>query len=271
MFFSAKQLYDSGRVSGWELADFDGKDLPVSLNRIKAYVRACKKAIVDREQYAVGDECSDGAGVFKWHRPWDVVPSLAEFKAPDGEYAVGVEVEACFSDRGKSVASKVQHWKNIAIDFEGDEEMMEVTFPPTLYNKMSSKQQHFRYLKLLAKDSTWLDHNVEDCDAGFVGIHVNVSKGGQTVSYNRVEVLSYRLRELSDSDNLKYFGRQPYSYANSYGGNYVEFKLFNSTTDSKVLRRYIHIAVALADIIYGEQEITTELVRSALSTAYNKR
>lgn len=271
MFFSAKQLYDSKIVQEWELGDFDGKDLPVSLSRIKAYVRACKKAIVNREQYAVSDDCADGVDTFKWYRPWEVVPSLKEFKAPDGEYAVGIEVEACFSDRGKAVASKVQHWKNIAIDFEGAEEMMEVTFPPTLYSKMSSKQQHFRYLKLLSKDRTWLDHNDEDCDAGFVGIHVNVSKGGCDVNYRRVEALSYSLRELSDSDNLKYFGRQPYSYANSYGGNYVEFKLFNSTIDPKVLRRYIHIAVALADIIYGEQEINIDLVRSALSTAYNKR
>lgn len=271
MFFSARQLYDSSIVNQWELTDFDGKDLPVSLNRIKAYVRACKKAIVNREQYASANDYSDGVDVFKWLRPWHVVPSLAEFKAPDGEYAVGVEVEACFSDRGKAVANKVQHWKNIAIDFEGNAEMMEVTFPPTLYNKMSSKQQHFRYLKLLSKDSTWLDHNDEDCDAGFVGIHVNVSKGGCDVNYDRVGRVTDELRELSEEENLKYFGREPYSYANSYGGNYVEFKLFNSTTDSKVLRRYIHIAVALADIIYGEQEITIDLVRSALSTAYNKR
>lgn len=270
MFFSAKQLYASGVVNHYELYDFDGKDLPVSLNRVKAYVRACKKAIVEREQYVVGDECSDGGDVFKWYRPWQVVPSLKEFKAPDGEYAVGIEVEACFSDRGKAVASKVQHWKNIAIDFEGEEEMMEVTFPPTLYSKMSSKQQHFRYIKLLSKDPTWLDHNDEDCDAGFVGIHVNVSKGGCTVSSTRVGQVTNGLRELSGEENLKYFGRDPYSYANNYQGNYVEFKLFDSTTDPKVLRRYIHIAVALADIIYGEQEINIDLVRSALSTAYNK-
>lgn len=265
MFFSAKQLYASGIMSEYDLEEFDGKDLPVSLNRIKKYVRACKKAIVAREEFA---EAFGDVEVFKWWRPWEVVPSLKEFKAPDGEYAVGIEVEACFIDRGQAVAKKVQHWKNIAIDFEGNSEMMEVTFPPTLYSKMSSKQQHFRYLNLLRKEATWKDHKDED---EFVGIHVNVSKGGKTVYYYRVERLSYILRDLTHSENLKYFGREPYSYANNYGGNYVEFKLFNSTTDAKVLRRYIHIAVALADIIYGEQEITAELVRTALSTAYNKR
>lgn len=267
MFFSAKQLYESGLVSFWELDDFDGMEKRASLSRIKKYVKACKTAILNREQDV--ETANDYISVFKWYRPWDVVPELKNFKAPDGEYAIGIEVEASFTDDGRAVAKKIQHWKHVAVDFEASDDMMEVTFPPMLYNKLSSKQQPFRYLKLLRSDSTVVDHDEDD----EIGIHVNVSKGGHLPDTARTHTLGEMLRShLSGAECRKYFGRaRSYGYGHAYNRDYIEFKLFNSTTDSKVLRKYIHVAVALADIIYSDVDITEEVVLAALETAHSKR
>lgn len=275
MFFSAKQLleWDKGQAYSdlkWQLFYMDGKEeAPVTLSRVKKYVAACKKAIVERKE-EIHTDYDEYISLWKWYRPWQVIPELKNFSAPDGEYAIGIEVEMGFvsQEAASKIASKVQHWKNIALDFEGGSYPIEATFPPFLYSKLSSKCQPIRYLKLLQENSDLVEEHGNDEE---VGIHVNVSKGGSRLNGRRVDQVSNILRDLNQEENDRYFGRYPYSYANCYEGNYIEFKLFNSTTDPKVLRRYIHIAVALSAIIYGEQEITTELVLSALSTAYNKR
>lgn len=271
MFFSAKELFNANGhmfVLSYELEDFDGRNAPVTLSRVKKYVSACKKAILERETML-----DQGfIDLYKWHRPWDVVPKLREFSAPEGEYAVGIEVEMGFNSRSDAsfIAKKVQHWKYIALDYEGGDEPIEATFPPFLYNKMSSKRQPFRYLKLLTDNLDKVEeHDVDDQ----IGTHVNVSKGGAVANSNRAYQLKSILEDFNYAQNLKYFGRNPYGYCNTYGGNgkYIEFKLFNSTTDSKVLRKYIHVAVALADIIYSDVEITEEVVTAALETAHSKR
>jgi hypothetical protein len=274
MFFSAKELFNAASYMElhWQLEEFDGReDAPVTLSRVKKYVSACKKAILEREPW-LGTEEDYGVDLYKWHRPWDVVPKLREFSAPEGEYAVGIEVEMGFNTRADAsfIAKKVQHWKYIALDFEGGDEPIEATFPPFLYNKMSSKCQPFRYLKLLSDNADKVEEHSEYDE---VGTHVNVSKGGAVANTDRVYAVKSVLEGLSYDSKCKYFGRRPYGYCNTYGGNgkYIEFKLFNSTTDSKVLRKYIHVAVALADIIYGDVDITQEVVIAALETAHSKR
>lgn len=278
MFFSAKQLLAHGDRNHlrYELEDFFGEEVEVSLNKLKKYVAGCKKAIVSREKYCNSNgSCRDydnHIDLHKWIRPWQIIPKLRQFSAPAGDYGIGVELEAGFNSKSdaQAIASKVQHWRNITLDFEyGITNPIEATFPPFLYSKMSSKCQPFRYAKLLSQQ----DSGVRQHTAGEeVGCHINVSKGGViSPSYRRVYSMADILEcNLTRDEKNKYFGRQPYGYCYDEE-HYVEFKLFNSTTDSKVLRRYIHIAVALADIIYGEQEITDSLVRAALSTAYNKR
>lgn len=277
MFFSAKQLFDNmGDRLEWELADFYGKEVDVTLSRVKKYVAACKKAIVSREKYCnVKGTCSgieyNFVELHKWIRPWHVLPNLKNFSAPSGDYGIGVELEAGFvsKEAAQVMASKVQHWRNITLDWEyGINNPIEATFPPFLYSKMSSKCQPFRYAKLLAAEGSGVHHHNSGSE---IGCHINVSKGGKELNYRRVQQMASILEvDLRHSEKYKYFGRLPYGYC-YYEENYVEFKLFNSTTDVRALRRYIHMAVALADIIYGEQHITAELVRTALSTAYNKR
>lgn len=276
MFFSAKQLHDhftqhqSSNVA-WALHEFDDmgyRKEQVTLNRVKKYVRACKQGILERKTIVREDR--GHAYITKWIRPWDVVPKLRNFTAPEGEYSVGVEIEMGFNSQSDAsfIARKVSGWNNIALDYEGGRHPIEATFPPMLYSKLNSKCQPFRYLKILRDNAEKVfAHGQSAC----VGTHVNVGKGGVNPDYIRVEVMGGVLGRLNSTTYLKYFGRaRPYGYC-YHQDKYVEFKLFNSTTDSRVLRKYIHVAVALADIIYSDVEITEEIVTAALETAHSKR
>lgn len=275
MFFSAKQLHEhfinDPRANTWALGEFDGKGYyknQVTMSRVKKYVKACKQAILQRQTIVRNDE--GYAYITKWIRPWDVVPKLRNFSAPEGEYSVGVEIEMGFNSQSDAsfIANKVGGWNNIALDYEGGRNPIEATFPPMLYSKVGSKSQPFRYLKLLRENE---DKVFEHNQAANVGTHVNVGKGGVNPDYRRIDLMTNVLDRLSTGTCLKYFGRaRPYGYC-YHQDKYVEFKLFNSTTDGKKLRKYIHVAVALAEIIYGSGDITADTVTAALKAAHSKR
>ena len=54
-------------------------------------------------------------------------------------------------------------------------------------------------------------------------------------------------------------------------GKYIEYKLFNSVTDWKVLRRYIDIAVSLTALLASDELIDRTTVLAALEAGYNNK
>lgn len=274
MFFSSETLYNHFKAVGFP------HYIPQSKRGVARYVKACKESILSRnmetgyitERYVWRDEpCHEYEYVGKWTRPWDVVPAIKNFKPPVGDYGIGVEVEMGFTSLASAqhIAKLISNWRHIAIDEEGGRWPLEVTFPPLLYSKLSDKSQPCRYLQLLKKNSRKVDKHDRNHE---VGTHVNVSKGGVTRFCNwRIGDANEYLMDISWRDERKFFGRTPYGYGNQDGKDGVlEWKLFNSVTDYKVLKRYINIAVALTDVVASDVEITEEVVMNALNLGYNK-
>lgn len=280
MFFSAKDLHRwlHDEAEGYTKRSFEDHYGPASKAKVRKYVAAAKAGILNRDSevdffWGKQHEYVNDIYLGKWYRPWEIVPKLREFSVPAGDYGIGVEVEMGFTSRNsaRAIANLIKNWKHIALDFEGGQHPIEVTFPPVLLSKMSSKTQVFRYLKLLRQNSSML---YVHSPSNQIGTHINVSKGGVT-SFNpwRVAILYNILvgdEDLSYEEQVKYFGRRPYGGCFDQGG-YIEYKLFNSTTDSKKLKQYINIAVALTDLVAGTEYIDGESVRAVLETAYNKK
>ena len=62
----------------------------------------------------------------------------------------------------------------------------------------------------------------------------------------------------------KYFGR-PGPYGTIYDQRkYFEFKLFNSTTSTKELKKYVAVAVELVKFMQGSEPITVDSVKNHL-------
>lgn len=62
----------------------------------------------------------------------------------------------------------------------------------------------------------------------------------------------------------KYFGR-PRPYGTIFDQRkYFEFKLFNSTTSTKELKKYVAVAVELVKFMQGSEPITVESVKNHL-------
>jgi len=276
MFFSASEFmeYVNSNEGRYARATYFGSYRPITLEQARSFMRLVRNSIVERDMEPYVEQCNDCISLYKWLRPWNVVPKLRDFAPPPGEFGVGVEVECGFinATAASFIAYKIKNWKYVAIDYEGGEYPIEATFPPFIYSKMrNDRTQALRYIKLLSDYSSLVAPN-----DGWVGFHVNVSKGdtdGKCVSVNerRIERINIALSELSDMENFKYFNRYPYGRLYSQGGRrWVEMKLFDSTTDVATARRYIHIAVALADLLYSDQAITAVSVRAALEAGYNK-
>lgn len=272
MFFSAKALYTHLKNDYYAAGEFvDGTGMSPTFKNVRGYVKACKTAIVDRDYCA---DFGDRPQVSKWWRPWDVVPKLSAFRPEVGDYGIGVEVEMGFRNMAGSrrIANLIKNWRYIAVDIEGGDYPIEATFPPVLYSKLSSKTQVFRYLKLLRDNIDCVHPHRQD---DFVGTHINVSKGGLSrYDRGRVDTMYYLLRGLRNTntrreDCYKYFGRFPYGGVYDREG-YLEFKLFNSTTDSKALKRYINVAVALTDLIDSDTTIDEDSMFAACEAGYNK-
>jgi hypothetical protein len=295
MFFNAKQYqtYLNGPDRSWSRAALrretgqleynpskygwtnDGyaasHDGPITEEEAEQHLNEVKKALKQRGE---GDAKVSCPG--KWYRPWDVVPELAAWEAPVGDYGVGVEVEMGFVslEASQEVAEHISDWDYIALDMEGGDWPIEATFPPVPFSTIKTSKV-MEYTDYLNNNS----HLVEYHDNGsMIGTHVNVSKGGQGIPVGRVQSLTYALQEVVRDYRLaeKYFGRHPYGYANgmdshpSGGYRWIEFKLFNSQTDPSRLLQYINEAVCLTELVCDtSRAITAQEVHLALEKGYN--
>lgn len=264
MYFNKKYRDERGREQ-WDTRNLTQKE-------IREALRAVKQQIVERKVCLHNQSGQDtGAYISKWLRPWEVLPELLTYTAPEGDYGVGVEVEMGFVSQAaaQQVAQHIANWKYVCLDFEGGEHPIEATFSPSKYSTFGGRSQVARYLD-------YLKANEELCEghhagARHVGTHVNVSKGGvRNYDMNRANLVSNLLSSLSFDNQLKYFGRSPYGYVYPQVG-YLEYKLFKSTLDSKVMLRYVDIAVALTALITSDTRLTREAVMEALELGYNKR
>lgn len=264
MYFSQRDLYNyfNSSHSYYVPSRFLTREGRVCRKKVADYHRECIARIKNRDSY----------GVSKWYRPWAVVPALRNWHAPEGDWGVGIEVELGFPSPAiaRDVAHKASGMRNITLDFEGGRNPIEATFPPVRYSKYGPKSQASRYLKMV--DGLATEHCPE---YGCVGIHVNVSKGrsgGGPImpAYGRLNYVEAELSRLSRALSYKYFGRIPYGYGYRVAHG-IEWKLFNTTTDWRVLRRYVDIAVSLSDLVYSVVPITRDTVVAALEAGYNKR
>lgn len=258
MYFTHNQLYNylSREGSGWGLMTQWGE---------REFTRAAVKRVHERAMNNILTR--DPLNVWKWYRPWEVVPALRAWQAPVGDWGVGIEIELGFGtyERAQQAARAVQNMKYITLDFEGGPAPIEATFPPCKYSTYGAKSQASRYLKMVGHLAA--SHS----PTSIIGTHVNVSKGGRAgrPSQHRLQEVNSVLVRLNTELQTKYFGRRPYGYGYLRGFG-VEWKLFNSSTDWRILRRYVDVAVALSDITYGSGVINQERVVAALETAYNK-
>lgn len=284
MFFSAQEYLNylqsrdgaQWRVSALRMADpagyYDTYAHPppsaITMEIAEKALTKVKKAIVQRET-SVGN-----THIGKWLRPWHVVPEVRNFAAPEGDYGIGVEVEFGFKSHAAAVrvAQHVADWDYIALDYEGGANPIECTFPPVLYSTIADSDV-VKYTDYLRTSGETASHSPDST----IGTHVNVSVGGKSINSARVADVATILRhQLSYDEQVKYFGRRPYGSGRMGDGigatTFVEWKLFNSQTDSRRLMQYINIAVELTDLVTTDRRstITLELVRETLERGYNK-
>lgn len=290
MLFSAKQLHSylagpgsHARGTALHLIHQSHSQRLPSVKECGRILNIARTLLVSREETHI-----NSAYLGKWLRPWDVVPELKNFTAPEGDYGVGIEVEFGFRSKqdAEFIANVIKNWRYIAMDSEGGPNGIEVTFAPMLYSKFDSTSQASRYLKLLkANEERLFPHSVHHT----VGTHVNLSYAGYDSGdnnfYNRMRKVNAYVdtrngwmldgrRERHESaitreQQQKYFGREPYEGMNTQP-THVEFKLFNSVSDWRALRKYVNISVALLELIRGNTDINHETVVDALERGYNK-
>ena len=282
MFYSKKEFYDAVAAQGARrifpslLIARCSTNGRVERKKSDAMLAEIKKGVLDRTEHLELGRGGDGYFQYvhlgKIYRPWSIIPALRDFSPPEGDFGVGVEIEYGFTsnETAKTAMYHVRNWKHVALDREGGTHGVEATFPPILYSKLSKRDKPFRYLDYLAANPNMLSQHY-----GAVGTHINVSASCR-IGGNRRESVNQVLAYLSEARKLKYFNRMPYGYINSRsenadGNGYVEMKLFNSTTCSITLRRYINIAVSLVQLITSETPITETSVIEALEAGYNKR
>jgi hypothetical protein len=275
MFFSVKHLYEHAQQDYYELSD-EYEELvgqrrgnygdPLTLSECRKLMKVVKDSIVRQ----------DDSRPFKWLRPWHVVPELANFRPPEGDFGIGVEVEMGFNSKEDAsfFVDKLKNWRHVAFDSEGgcwehgrgSSWGVETTFAPFLYSKMSKDRQAFRFLKLLQQNQ---ERVYAHRPSSIVGTHINVSTPSGSPGYDRIRSISLRLSYLSMDQKTKYFNRDPYDYGFDQS-SHVEWKLFNSVPDPAALRRYVNIAVALTALAAGTDPITDMSVLAALESGYNK-
>lgn len=288
MLFTAKQLHSylsrspNRRRATLHLLRENSDRLP-TLQECKTILSMAKRILVSRQAEMIND-----AYLTKWLRPWEVVPELKDFQAPEGDYSVGIEVEYGFrSSTGAAViAQAIKNWRYITMDSEGGPYGIEVTFAPMLYSKFGPTSQACRYLKLLDKNSSLL---VQHAANAIVGTHVNLSYAGYNTRSANFQARMFKVNAYCDTrcgyewrpylafgetsltieEQRKYFGREPYGGLNIQD-THIEFKLFNSVTDWKKLRKYVNVSVALLELIRSDTVINRASVVAALEAGYNK-
>lgn len=238
---------------------------PLTLAECRAILREAHAALAARDN-RMGEY-----GLSKWYRPWDVVPALKNIEAPEGDYTVGVEVEMGFLTReaAATIARQIIRWKHVTLDVEGGTYPIEATFPPTLYSKFGDRSQVVRYINILSENRQLINHQ-----GTAVGTHVNVGCRNfdrKTNHGDRIAHVSDVLRDLPHELMVRYFGRRPYGYGFTQGGNrWVEWKLFDSTCDVDRFKSYVHVAVGLTAFACGTAEINRANVVEALEQAYRR-
>lgn len=279
MFFSAKEFHEFANLDEASLPNdywlpyihnkfsyLFGNPKPTR-KQADAVLAKVKEGILNRsvEVHIRGQAGTQYINTFKFVRPWSVVEKLRNFRPPAGDYGVGVEVEYGFQSHEDAVSTvmHIKNWKHVAVDKEGGTYGIETTFAPVLYSKLSKKNQCFRYLNFLAEEGRTIPHSA----GASVGTHVNVSAYSM-LSHDRCSSVARTLRhEIGYELQHKFFGRVPYGYGvvrgTASGHNYIEWKLFNSTTDSKKLREYINVAVSLTKLVESDAAITTASVIEA--------
>ena len=282
MFYSKQEFYDAIARDGDDIywsSQIKAKcstNSQIDRKKTDALLAEIKKGVLERRPSVnIGrDSCGYAVDLFlgKIMRPWSIVPALRDFRPPEGDFGVGVEIEYGFTsnDNAKRAMFHVRNWKHIALDREGGTYGVEATFPPILYSKLSKRDKPFRYLDYLAANPEMLSRHY-----GAVGTHINVSAAGCIDGDRRAAVNAILIR-LSQGQKRSYFNLNPYGYINARDGNpssarYVEMILFNSTRCSFTLSRYINIAVSLVQLITSATPITETSVIEALEAGYNKR
>lgn len=282
MFFNSREFHaylhepsPSRRPALHSVLAYHGKssDSTLTYEEARVFLSAMKKRILSRDFFADNSSTFNGFSVFKFLRPWSVVPALRNFRPPVGDYGIGVEVEFGFRQLSDAryIANKIKSWKYVAMDYEGGRYGIETTFAPTLYSKWGRRSQAWRYVRLLELNTERLANHHGNAQ---VGTHINVSKGGvdRFSPYGtRRSLINSVLSNLSSEHHQRYFGRRPYGYINDMG-SWVEMKLFDSVADTAALNRYVNIAVSLVDLMTDETApITTPTVLAALEAGYTKR
>lgn len=278
MYFSANEFYNYlASKSAWtrEEAIFDAGEEAFTKRAVARIHKRAIEAVMARESDGYCEENGREyySSVWKWYRPWEVVPSLKNWQAPAGDFGVGIEIELGFDSWShvNGIMKAVRHWKYITMDFEGcGNYPIEATFPPVCYSKFGPKSQACRYLKLV--DGKAVEHDEEE----MVGTHINVSVGGRAHRDNRVRrdavnsIIEYYNDDFGTERQEKYFGRRPYGGIRSANTHY-ECKMFNSVTDWKVLRRYVDISIELVKLIESEEVINASSVIAACERGYSLR
>lgn len=282
MFYSNKEFYDAvarnednfNELAAIRRACMTKKGL--SKAKVSKQLAKIKQGVLNRVNFLdVGSNSSNNSyriSLYKIRRPWNVVPALRDFRPPVGDFGVGVEVEYGFVSEpaAKEVMYHVRNWKHVALDREGGFHGVETTFPPILYSKMSKRDKPFRYLDYLAANQ-----HLTVPHAGMVGTHINIS-AHNGINRERIWQMNNVLAALTSEQYQRYFNRMPYGFINERNENaesslgYVEMKLFNSTTCSTTLRRYINIGVALVELLTSTTPINEISVVDALEEGYLK-
>lgn len=287
MFFSARELFNYVSTTDIHMSYITGfmpaSDPVRNKSRRQLTFKEVKKCLEYTRRQIVTRE---GHFPHKWLRPWDVVPHLKNFRAPEGDFGIGIEIEYGFNttEDFQYIANKIKDWKYIAMDYEGDHVPLETTFQPTLYSQFGPNSQAMRYLYLLKREEARL------ATTGInVGTHVNVSCSVPMTAYGhrvgpvlRYTALVYHsgesyinsgtvngcLLNLTREEKLRYFNREPYGYIDKqpYG---LEFKLFHSEPDPKQLVKYVEVSVALQRLLIDTTTpITMSTVRAACEAGY---
>lgn len=240
-----------------------------SLEECRAILREVHRRIASRNIELVGN------GLTKWLRPWDVAPEISRLNPQPGDFTVGVEVEMGFNSvaHAHEVAKKLIKMHYVTLDWEGGTFPIEATFPPFLYSKLSNRTQVVRYTSMLSGE---LSQYVSPHRGAYVGTHVNVGTPAmRNMARGRLGQANNVLEYLGDELHRRYFSRRPYGYGYRMGGatsvaQWIEWKLFLSTTDPRRLRGYIHTAVELTRLVTSGEPIDRVSVIRSLETGLRK-
>jgi hypothetical protein len=233
------------RLQGYRL----GSISPAIINKsvAKTILKECLDAALERRQ---GN---------KANRPWflvDVTKNLDPTQAWYGwEFEGGYATEEDYKRVIKYFWSRFPY---SAIDIEGHGHYSaELTFSPC--NEADLDDESFGLMKLTKFINRNKIGTTQWGIGSMVGTHVNISTPAyRALSQEQAYIVASRLGDMLNSgltydEKIEFFGRQPYGYAfpqrTSDGKQWIEFKVFNSTTDLDELRKYARTAKRIAFIM----------------------